>query len=84
MTGRTLPALALLAGLLFPASPGDFAASFVRAWLSLTGAESINKNGPVIDPNGKPGENGLIIDPDGATAPEAPTGENGMTIDPDG
>lgn len=81
MTGRTLPALALVAGLLFPSSPGDFASSFVRAWLSLAAPQAPGKNGPIIDPNGK---NGLIIDPDGATTPESPTGENGAVIDPDG
>ena len=71
MTGRTLPALALLAGLLFLSSPGDFASSFVRAWLSPAGADTTVKNG-------------LMIDPDGATAPVSPPGENGMTIDPNG
>lgn len=83
MTGRTLPALALLAGLLFPSSPGDFASSFVRAWLSLAGTEASYKNGPIIDPNGKPGENGMTIDPDGTTTPRS-DGENGLMIDPDG
>jgi hypothetical protein len=71
MMGRTLPALALLAGLLFPSFPGDFASSFVRAWRSPAGADTTVKNGLMIDPNGAtvpastPGENGLMIDPDG-------------------
>jgi hypothetical protein len=83
MMGRTLPALALLAGLLFPSSPGDFASAFVRAWISLAGPQAHAKNGPIIDPNGKPGEDGMG-DPDGATTPGSIPGENGMTIDPDG
>jgi hypothetical protein len=71
MTGRTLPALALLAGLLFPSSPGDFASSFFRAWLALAGADAIAKNG-------------MTIDPDGATTPVSLPGGNGPVIDPNG
>ena len=65
------------------ATPMDLAA---RLWSLL--ARAWTKNGSQMDPNGLPGKNGSMIEPDGnklqTLVPAATNGDNGSQVDPDG
>jgi len=83
---RSLPVLALLAGLVLPLSPASalpvaaphhsFQAlgSSVWTWLTHLFQAAWEKNGMAIDPNGQPA----------AAAPPGPQGDNGSQPDPNG